>query len=95
MKIIERAPYYKVERAIIDGEQRVMTEERWLLLFVDRLHTKHRQFELKDVYDISFRMIAAGSGMLYLHTKQGVYSYNVKESPEPFIQAFKGLKQSD
>lgn len=94
MKWIVRTPYYKVERAIINGEQRIVEEERWLLLFADSLHTKHRQFALIDVHDISYRMTAPDNGMLYLHTKHGVYMYQIKDYPSHLVEAFKHLKMS-
>jgi len=92
MHEVAKARYYKVERIIADGKQQIRVEERWLLLFNDSLHTKHRRFVLEDVYDVSCRMTGEDMGMLYLHTKQGVFMYSIKEKPQPFIAAYKQLK---
>ena len=53
-----------------------------------------RQFKFQNVYDISHKPFSFGGGMLYLHTNQGVFSYNIKDNPAYFIEAFKTLKSS-
>ena len=52
------------------------------------------QFKFQHVHDISYKPFSYGAGILYLHTNQGVFSYNIKENPAYFIEAFKTLKSS-
>ncbi|MEK4520852.1 MULTISPECIES: hypothetical protein [unclassified Psychrobacillus] len=52
------------------------------------------QFKFQNVHDISYKPFSYGAGILYLHTNQGVFSYNIKENPAYFIEAFKTLKSS-
>ncbi|MDO7905568.1 hypothetical protein Q5741_03980 [Paenibacillus sp. JX-17] len=95
MAWIARQPYTKVQRSIMDAAQITVHEERMLYLFPDRVQTRHREFELGQVFDMSFRPMGpeGGGGMLYLHTYQGVFSYTVESHPESFIQAFRQVRR--
>ncbi|WP_068674110.1 hypothetical protein [Oceanobacillus sp. Castelsardo] len=88
MKVIAKQPYVKVERQIKSVELIRIEHRRTIYLYDNRIVTEHREFPIKDVLDISYRFIGDG-GLLYLHTSRGVYSYNVKSSPEDFVQACK------
>lgn len=91
MQLIAKQPYVKVKREVHSIEQ-VHTElNRELLLYDDRVVTKHREFPIGDVLDMSYRKVGGEAGLLYLHTIKGVYSYTVKASPEEFIEEFKKL----
>lgn len=89
MDAIAAHPYYKVKRAIIDGEQRVEQEARTILLYEEKVSSCCRTFLLDDVYDMSYRTVGSEGGILYLHTHIGVFPYTVKADPAPFIDAFK------
>ncbi|ANY75798.1 hypothetical protein BBD41_26260 [Paenibacillus ihbetae] len=91
MNWIAVQPYYKIHRVVDGIEQR--TEEQWrkMYLYEDRIVTKYRVFPLNQVFDLSYRTMGGEGGFLYLHTRQGVYSYTVKEDPRTFIEAFKQL----
>lgn len=84
-------PYYKIIRTIDGLDQRMEEQAREMILYEDRIVTKHRHFPIKQVFDLSYRPMGDGVGFLYLHTQQGVYSYTLKDDPESFITAFKNL----
>ena len=88
MHIIAKHPYYKVTREVSSVEQKDVEEERYLSLYEEKISSQFRDFPIKDVFDISYRMISKGIGFLYLHTSKGVYSYKIKTPPDPFIEAF-------
>ncbi|WP_019537260.1 hypothetical protein [Paenibacillus ginsengihumi] len=85
-------PYYKVEREITGIEQQSVVSERAMYLYPDKIVTWRREFSLNDVFDMSFRRMGAEGGILYLHTKRGVYSYTVKIGPDPFMKAYRALQ---
>ncbi len=89
MCLIAQQPYVKVERQVNSTEQIDIERERTIYLYDNRVVTKHREFPIQDVFDMSFRQVAGKGGILYLHTSQGVFSYTVKSSPTNFIQLFK------
>lgn len=91
MKWIAVQPYYKVERKVSSTEQKVAVQDRLMYLYEHRIVTKHREFPIVDVFDLSYRRIGEDGGLLYLHTKQGVFSYTVNGNPLPFIEAYRAL----
>ncbi|MFD1779800.1 hypothetical protein ACFSFW_14130 [Fredinandcohnia salidurans] len=88
MKIIASHPYVTIQRKIEWNVQKYIENKHQLRLFEDRILSSANEFHLEHVYDVSYR-----ASFLYLHTNQGVFSYNIKEDPIDFIKAFKGLKQ--
>lgn len=93
MKWIARQPYYKVEREVDSLQQRNVVSDRFMDLYPDKIVTKHREFPIDHVLDMSYRPMGSTRGILYLHTNKGVYSYMVKEDPAPFIKIFKQNKR--
>ncbi|OME63018.1 hypothetical protein BSK59_01360 [Paenibacillus odorifer] len=89
MKWVAQLPYYKIQREIRDGEQRSVASNRLMYLYQDRIVTRHREFPLKDIFDMSYRSMGDMGGMFYLHTSKGVYAYLVECDPKRFIEAFK------
>lgn len=89
MEIIAEQPYYKMIREVSSIKQQDIKDKRKIVLFTDKVKTKHREFPLSDVLDMSFRKVGKEGGILYLHTMRGVYSYHVETSPESFITTFK------
>lgn len=89
MSFIAEQAYVKMERVIIGIRQYDKEDHRSLYLYTDRIVTKHRVFPLADVLDLSFRPIVKEGGLLYLHTKQGVFSYQVQASPSAFMDAYR------
>lgn len=95
MKLIGTQPYYKIQRQVSSVDQRDIEEQRHLYLYEDKIMTYHREFLLDQVLDMSYRAFGKQGGLLYLHTLKGVFSYQVKASPQPFIDAFKHLTESN
>ncbi|GGA89639.1 hypothetical protein [Ornithinibacillus halotolerans] len=90
--ILAEQEYVKVERTVNSLEQVDVEHKRILTLYDDKITSKHREFPIKEVMDISYREIGGkGAGLLYLHTTHGVYSYTVKSSPKHFIHVYKQL----
>lgn len=87
MRVIASHPYYVVTRKIEWNEQKYIEKTHILRLFEDRILSTSDEFQIEQVYDVSYR-----TNFLYLHTNQGVFSYHVKESPTFFIEAFKKMK---
>ncbi|RKQ33562.1 hypothetical protein [Oceanobacillus halophilus] len=85
MQIIAEQPYVKVERQVNSIEQVDIEHQRTLYLYHEKVVTEHREFPIKDIMDVSYRLIGDKGGLLYLHTSKGVYSYIVKTSPEEFV----------
>ncbi|RLL42710.1 hypothetical protein D8M04_14235 [Oceanobacillus piezotolerans] len=89
MYLIAKQPYVKVERIVRSIEQINIEHERTMYLYNEKIVTEHREFHIKDVMDMSYRIVGGKGGLLYLHTSNGVYSYTVKSSPNRFIEEFK------
>lgn len=89
MEAIAVQPYYKIIREVSSLRQRDVKDHREIRLYEQKITTKHRQFKLEDVHDMSFRPIGKEGGLFYLHTIKGVFSYHVEKSPKQFITIFK------
>lgn len=92
MKWVAQLPYYKVQREIKDGEQRTFTCNRYMYLHKDRVVTRHREFSIKDILDMSYRSMGNSEGMFYLYTSKGVYTYLITCDPEDFINAYREME---
>lgn len=91
MKWIAAHPYYKVEREVTGTEQRTVVHDRLMYLYGNKIITQYREFPIEEVFDISYRQMGIEGGLLYLHTKQGVFSYTINSDPVDFIKAYKEL----
>ncbi|WP_244310720.1 hypothetical protein [Paenibacillus ottowii] len=89
--IISVQPYYKVERIVTPLKQETVIHRRVLHLYTTKIISAYREFTLKEVYDTSFKSIGKDYGVLYLHTKQGVFPYNVESDPKDFMIEFKKI----
>lgn len=87
--ILAQQTYVKVTRTVSLSGQRNEEEERMLLLYAHKIKTKYREFSLSNVLDLSYRPVAKEGGILYIHTTQGVFSYQVYRSPVDFMDACK------
>ncbi|GAA0375817.1 hypothetical protein [Bacillus horti] len=85
--------YYKVQREVDGLSQRNVEYERTIYLYEDRVVTQYREFPFYDVYDVSYRRMGKEKGLLYLHTRNGIYSYTVKTDPDKFIKVYKKYKR--
>ncbi|WP_059102747.1 hypothetical protein [Shouchella shacheensis] len=74
-------------------EKRVVETSFDMKLFDDRIEVKNDAFPIDSVFDISYRMQSGDNniGFMYLHTSQGVRTYNIKIEPHHFIDEFKKI----
>ncbi|QNR69429.1 hypothetical protein IAQ67_10645 [Paenibacillus peoriae] len=89
--IVSVQPYYKAERIVTPLKQETVIHRRVLHLYTTKIVSAYREFSLNEVYDISFKSIGQGHGVLYLHTKQGVFPYTVESDPKDFMIEFKKI----
>ena len=85
--------YIEIERQIDFYFQMKQIEKQFeLQLTMDGIISERHKFKLQHVYDVSHKPFSFGGGLLYLHTNQGVFSFQIQENPLNFIQGFKSLK---
>lgn len=85
--------YIEIERQIDFYFQMKQIEKQFeLQLTMDGIITERHRFKLQHVYDVSHKPFSFGGGLLYLHTNQGVFPFQIQENPSTFIQGFKSLK---
>ncbi|MFO6495632.1 MULTISPECIES: hypothetical protein [Bacillus] len=93
-EMMSAVSFYKTERTI-DFNQQHYTKRRYeMYLYHDKILADKRQFSLDNVHDVSFRPFS-NAGLLYLHTNQGVFAFEVDADPAHFIKSYKKLKKSD
>lgn len=91
-QIISTITYNTVDRTIYWHEQRTQQTVHHISLYVDTIITTLHQFKLEHVHDISYKPFSSGAGLFYLHTIQGVFTYQIDSDPENFIRAYKQLR---
>lgn len=89
---IASLPYFTVERSINWFEQKHQQSSNTILLFQDSIKTEQNTFSLEHVHDLSYRPFSNGTGLFYLHTNRGVFTFEVKTSPNEFIESYRKLK---
>lgn len=92
MKKVISHPYIIILRHVYDNKQHISEKEEYLHLYEDRVTTSQNVFFLNEIHDMSFKLFSSANGILYLHTNQGVFSYQVCSIPNKFIEAFNSLK---
>ncbi|MDQ0213999.1 hypothetical protein J2S13_000394 [Oikeobacillus pervagus] len=92
MKRISSQSYFTVKRRIEWNKQYSVEVQHSLDLFEDKIVTSSQSFFLKDVFDLSYKPFSTGTGILYLHTNQGVFPFQIQSNPQDFIEAFRVLK---
>lgn len=89
MQLLATQAYLKVIREVNRIGKTETKEERTMYLYSEKLVTRHREFPIENVIDMSFRKFGTSGGLLYVYTSSGVFSYTVTISPMEFIQVFK------
>ncbi|MCG7344542.1 hypothetical protein MHZ92_10375 [Sporosarcina sp. ACRSL] len=89
---ISSLTYYTIERSIDWFEQKHHQTFRTLLLYEESIASSDQTFSLNDVHDVSYRPFSNGTGLFYLHTNRGVFTFGVNENPNEFINSYKRLK---
>ncbi|WP_239422115.1 hypothetical protein [Bacillus sp. CGMCC 1.16541] len=91
MTILASQPYIIITRSIEVTQQCYTETEQHLHLYQDKVVGHEKTFHIHHVFDMSFKPLSNQSGFLYLHTNQGVFSYQVKSNPQTFIETFRKL----
>lgn len=90
--VIETLSYKTVEKSIHWLEQKHLTKNHQISLSSTEITSTNRTFKLDQILDISYRPFSGNTGLFYLHTIEGVFTYEVDTDPDPFIRAYKKLR---
>lgn len=91
-ELISAVSYTVIERVIEASEQKYNEHLCRLNLYVDRIDTAIYSFALENVFDISCKSFSGKYAILYLHTNQGVWPFNIQTDPTSFINEYKRLR---
>ena len=89
--VISVISYHKTEKIIKYNQQKYEKPQHCLRIYKDRVQSASHQFDLENINDMSYRPFT-DAGLLYLHTNQGVFAYEVNGDPDHFINSYKRLK---
>ncbi|WOV88494.1 hypothetical protein QWT69_05090 [Sporosarcina oncorhynchi] len=89
---ISSLTYFTIERSIEWFQQKQKQTECTIYLHSEWVTTSNHSFTLQAVLDMSYKPFSDGSGLFYLHTNQGVFTYGVNTDPHHFINAYRRLK---
>jgi hypothetical protein len=90
-EIIATIAYSRIERFVEWHEQKYIKSIHSITVYADKVSTSTNTFGIENVYDISYKPFSGSKGLLYLHTNQGVFTYEIENDPSNFIHAFKKL----
>lgn len=91
-EVIVSLSYVTTKRVVGRLEQSFEKSFHSLCLFRDRITTTDRTFLIAHVFDLSYRPFSGDTGLFYLHTREGLFAFEVTEEPEKFIRFFKNLQ---
>ena len=91
-QLIHSLSYISVQRVVDRLQQTHLKTYHTICLFQDRITTSSRTFLLKHVFDLSYRPFSGQTGLFYLHTHEGVFTFEIVEEPEHFISLFKQIQ---
>lgn len=86
--------YIVVERMVGWYDQTTSRTIHAIHLYADNISTAKSKFNLEHVHDLSYKPFSGGTGFFYLHTSQGVFTFEVDCDPTDFISAYKKLRRS-
>ena len=84
--------YKVIERMIVKFQQISKETTHLISLSAEKITTGNHTFQLKNVFDISYKSFSGNKGLLYLHTNQGVIMFEIESDPSKFIQTYKNLR---
>lgn len=85
-------PYTTTAREVGSEEIHIIKSEHAIDLYEDVLVTSTGEYPIDNVWDISCKSFSGDAKLLYLHTNQGVRTYEIEGDPEPFLAAFRQVK---
>ncbi|KAA0964987.1 hypothetical protein FQ087_01305 [Sporosarcina sp. ANT_H38] len=84
--------YISVERIMGWFDQKTLRTVHTIHLYADSISTSNNTFRLEHVYDMSYKPFSSGTGFFYLHTTQGVFTFEVDSDPTNFIRIYKDIR---
>lgn len=84
--------YILVERMMGWYDQKTNRTLHTIHLYPDTISTAKSNFKLEHVHDLSYKPFSGGTGLFYLHTNQGVFTFEVDSDPTEFISAYRKLR---
>jgi hypothetical protein len=91
-QIVSTITYNTVERIMGWYDQKTKRTVHNIHLYADTISTANNTFKLEHVHDMSYKPFSSGAGFFYLHTTQGVFTYEVDTDPTHFIRTYKNLR---
>lgn len=91
-QIVSTISYIRVERIMGWYDQNTKRTVHSIHLYADTISTANNTFKLEHVHDMSYKPFSSGAGFFYLHTTQGVFTYEVDTDPTSFIRTYKNLR---
>lgn len=92
INLLSSLTYIDTVRSIEAGEMKIIKNEYNLQLYEDTLIASAKEYEISNVWDISYKSFSEDANLLYLHTHNGVVTYKVYTDPDHFVATFKKLK---
>ena len=86
--------YIVVERKMGWYDQTTSRTIHKIHLYADNISTAKGIYKLEHVHDLSYKPFSGGTGLFYLHTSQGVFTFEVDCDPTDFISTYKKLRSS-
>lgn len=83
--LISSIMYSYVVRKVDRFQQYYIKQEYELQLFTTQVKCNARSFTLEQVLDISYKPFSSEKGLLYLHTHQGVFKYEIQADPQRLL----------
>ena len=93
-QLIFSLSYISVQRVVDRLEQTYIESHHTISLFEDRITTSSRTFLMKHVFDVSYKPFSGQTGLFYLHTREGVFAFEIIDEPEKFISLFKQIQST-
>lgn len=93
-QLIHSISYVSIQRVVDRLEQTYLKSFHSIHLFQDRITTSQRTFPLEHVFDLSYRPFSGQTGLFYLHTHEGVFTFEVVDNPDRFIKLFKEIQSN-
>lgn len=89
---IQSLAYSKTERVVDRLGQTTKTTSHAICLYETEITTASRSFSLHHIHDVSYRSFSGSNGLFYLHTNEGVFTFEISHDPSLFIQSYKQLR---
>lgn len=91
--MISSLTYITMDRIIEENIQQNIATEQLIELHEDKIITSKQRLLIESVLDISYKITSTQLRVLYLHTNQGVFSFNINSDPDHFISEYEKLKR--